>query len=153
MSVALIREQIKTILSAVSNTGKIHEYERFCTDWSKFLDLFKDENEEINGWTISRKSSSQLIFAQGNDIQRIHHFLLTGFYGMQDEQASELSFQDVIEAIVDKFYDYDTLNDTCFSIAPNPGEQVGIQVDMIENRIFGNVLCHYAELSLYVQEI
>ncbi len=153
MALSTIREQIKVILASVSGIGVVHEYERFSDTWTKFLDLFKDENDKINGWTISRKSSSQTEFAQGNDLGRLHRFILTGFYGLQDGQATELKFQDLIEAIVTKFNSYNNLNGTCFSISPEPGETSGIQVDIVENRIIGNFLCHYTELSLYVQEI
>ncbi len=157
MSLADIREQIKVILSGVSGIGVVHDYERRTNDWGKFLDLYRVEGTgKINGWTISRKATPKRLFAKGGSVAtRTHHIRIRGIYGLKDDDASELIFQDLIEAIVPAFAAHDSLNSTCFTCSPtdNASEGVdGIQVDLVENRIFGNVLCHYAELSLFVQE-
>jgi len=156
MSMADIREQIRTILSGVAGIGVVHDYYRWSTDWNKFLSLFQDADRRINGWMISRQKTPERVSAQGGRNSRTHHFKIIGIYGLKDEDATELVFQDLVEAICTKFRSEDTLNGTVWSCTPAedaPDGAAGIQVDLIENRVFGSVLCHYAELSLYAQEL
>ena len=156
MSLADIREQIKVLLSGVSGIGIVHDYERWAAEWPKFLDLYKVEaTGKLNGWTISRKKTPKSLLAKGGISTRTHHIMIRGIYGLKDSDASELVFQEIIEAIVAEFAKHDTLNATCFTCSATdnaPGDEDGIQVDLVENRSFGGVLCHYAELSLFVQE-
>lgn len=154
MALKDIREQIKVILCGVSGIGVVHDYMRFSNNWGKFISLFKDADGKINGWMFTRKKTPKSLQTKG-DSNRTHHFVLYGFYALQDDQESEIVFQDLIEAIDAKFASYDTLNGTCFCCSPTQDAQDkadGIQVDVVEVRMFGDVLCHYAELSLYVQE-
>ena len=63
----------------------------------------------------------------------------------KDEDATELTFQDVVEDIQDVFENQYSLGGTVINSGP-------IQVKLIENRKFGSVLCHYAELELEAHE-
>ena len=74
--------------------------------------------------------------------------------GVEDSQATELTFQDIIEEIRTKFRANDTLNSTCFSCVPvkDAPNVANIQVNDVDNRMFGSVLVHYCDLSLYAQE-
>jgi len=156
MSMADVREQIRVILAGVSGIGIIHDYRRWSGDWSRFLDLFKDANGKLNGWMISREKTPETVMSQGGRNTRTHHFKIYGIYGLKDSDGSELIFQDLVEAVCTAFRSKDTLNGTVWSCTPaeNAPEGVaGIQVDLVEPRMFGNVLCHYAELSLYAQEL
>jgi len=69
MPLAEIRTQIKTILEGVSGIGIVHEYERWAADWKGFLDLFKDANGWINGWSITRRA----IPARGGIERRLYY--------------------------------------------------------------------------------
>lgn len=55
------------------------------------------------------------------------------------------SFQDIIESIATAFRDKPSLQGVSLTTG-------AIQVDIVENRQFGEVLCHYAELTLEVEE-
>lgn len=159
MSLRNIREQIAVILSAVDGVGVVHQYERLATDWKKFLDLYKDPNGKINGWSITRQRTSAQLLSWDEDTIQTHHFVIRGIYGLQDEAGSELVFQDMIEAITEAFRTNDDLNGTCLNTTPTSGvpggatESIsGIQAEVVEQKNIGGVLCHYCELHLVVQE-
>ncbi len=145
MGLADIREQIKTILSGVSGAGVVHDYDRWASTWEKFLDLFKDEaTGKINGWTITRDKTPATTASTTHD-SRVHHFRIRGYYGLKDEDASEIVFQQLIEDICASFRSKYKLNDTAENTEP-------VQVEAVDLRIFGNVLCHYCELLLMAEE-
>ena len=153
MRLANIREQVKAILSGVSGIGVVHDYERWEDTWQKFLEHYKDPDEKINGWTITRNATPEKWLTNVEYI-RVYELVIRGIYGLKDENATELVFQDLIEDICTAFRNKDTLNDTCETIAPELGSlsgHAGVQVVLVENRMFGNVLCHYCELKLGAQ--
>lgn len=156
MALKDIREQIKVILSTVNGIGVIHDYMRLSSDWSKFLDFFKDQNGKINGVMFARENTTKKLFSQGGLTSRICKFKFICLYGVKDAEATSLNFQDdIIEGINTAFNitnaNISTLNNTCYSIAPDNSDNAGIQVDIVDDRTIGIILCHYAELSLYVQ--
>lgn len=156
MNLADIREQIRVILAGVPGIGVVHDYERLSTDWNKYLDLYKDSGGRINGWTVSRFKTPERTHSQGGGMTRTHQFIIRGIYGLKDADATELAFQDLVEAICVAFRAADTLNGACFTCTPTEGAPdgaAGIQVEIVEPRMFGGVLCHYAELHLYAQEL
>lgn len=156
MSLPKIRLQIKNILSKVRGVGKIYDYERWATTWEELINLFRDSKNNINVWMITRRKTNKYILAQGGEDTRIHLFIIKGIMGLNDKRGTEKIFQDLIEDIVEKFDSYDTLNNSAWSICPVSGVgklTSGIQVEVVEPRMFGSVLCHFCELHLFVQEI
>ena len=144
MSLVNIRTEIKTILSAVDGIGVVHDYVRWANEWSKFLDLFKDSNNKVNGWMISRISTPSKRDNMST-LKRRHLFRMEGFYGLQDSSATEIVFQGVVEDIQDAF-------DSQYSLGGHALNSGPVQVIIIENRVFGKVLCHYARLEYEVEE-
>ena len=155
MSLTTIRNQIATTLGNVSGIGTIHKYDRWSADWTTFLNLFKDTNNKINGWMITRTGAPER-WQSISDYERVHEFMIRGIYGLKDADASEHTFQALIEDICTAFRSDDTLNGTCDTTSPDFGSLKGassVQVALTENRMFGTVLCHYCELRLAAQEI
>lgn len=140
MALSDIRTAIAGILSGVSGVGIVYEYERFASSWTDFLSLFKTTAGKINGWSITRRRTPA-----DWDVRRVadraHAFVLRGVYGLKDADASELDFQDQVEAVVAAFAADRKLGNTVYDCSP-------VSVDVFEPRVFGTVLCHYAELSL-----
>ena len=61
----------------------------------------------------------------------------------------------LLAAIEEAFDSKQTLNGTCLKISPEWGPLAGIsgmQIEISEDRMFSNILCHYAELNLGVVE-
>lgn len=150
MGLADIREQIKATLSGVSGAGVVHDYERWANTWQKFLDLFKDADDKINGWTLSRIKVAQGM-GSFSQIERAHIFRLQKVYGLKDGDESGIVFEDHLQAVVDAFDADDTLGGTCTTCTPNWGPMeglTGLQIEKAEARTFGSVLCHYGECRL-----
>ncbi len=153
MNLPAIREQIKTILSGVSGVGVVHDYDRLAMDYSKMLALFQDANGRINGWTITRDETPER-WITNVDYERVFEMVIRGHMGLQDGEATEIIFQDIVESVCAAFRGNDTLNGSCETINPEFGKlagRSGIQVVTIEPRQFGSVLCHYCELRLAAQ--
>ncbi len=142
MTVAAIGNQIKSILEGVSGIGIVHVYERWSANWDTFLEHFKTGGK-INGWTISRSdTSAKAMFLRTT--RRAHTIKIRGVYGLRDADGSETVFQALIEAIqnaCDTAYYNNTVN-----------AEGLLQVKAVEPRMFGSVLCHYAELEWKVNE-
>ena len=155
MSYENIREQIAAVLGSVDGAGVVHQYTRWAADRKKFLSLFQDPDGKINGWMITRERVPQRKVTQGEK-ERAHIFILRKIYGLTDDEASELSFQQHLEAVQNAFNLHETLNGSCESIVPDWGPlagSAGLQIEGAgEVRMFGGVLCHYAECRLQASE-
>lgn len=146
MSLATIRSKYKTLMSAISGIGVVHDYERWSVDWAKFLEQFKDPTSgKILGWTITREKSSEE-FLPGSTYRRTHDMVIRGYQGLRDEDGSEKTFQDLIETVCNTLRPKTTLE--------NEVEQVAepLQVTLVDVKLFGAVLCHYCELRQSVNE-
>jgi hypothetical protein len=148
MSESAIRTQIYTILNAVTNVGKVYDYERWTADWTTFINLFKTTIsgiDQIRGWEIGRRSAKEERQTLGaND--RDHTFIIRGYLGLNDAAATEKTMNNLVEAIAAAFRANLTLNGAAVQ-----GHDY-LQIDLIEARTFGSVLCHYAELRLNVHD-
>lgn len=150
MSIPAIREQIKVVLAGVPGIGVVHDRERFAADWGKFLNLFKDADGRINGCMFSRESRRRVQATMG-ETEKAHVFVIRRFMGLKDGEETGILFDDHLEELADAFDGDETLSDTCRTINPDWGPMegaVGLQIDLSEIRMFGTVLCHYAECKL-----
>jgi hypothetical protein len=145
MSESAIRTQIKTILEGVTGIGVVHDYERWSNDWATFLTLFKHvAGSRINGWIITRFKVDEEEETTSHE-PSIHHYKIKGMYSLDDSAASEKAFNLLIEAIRAAFRANYQLNGTATNTTP-------VKVPVIENRVFGSVLCHYCEMTLTAEE-
>ena len=145
MALADIREQIKTIVAGVAGVGVVHDYARLASDWGKFLSLFQDPADgKVRCWMITRRSTPSQRDTMPT-LRRSHEFRIIGIYSLKDAEATELEFQDLVERIQTAFDSNNTLNGSVLDSDP-------IQVDLVEPRMFGSVLCHYAQLTLRAHE-
>jgi len=154
MSLAAIRERIKVILAGVDGIGVVHDYERWSPDWNKYLALYKDADGRINGCAFVREKWQEQQQTIG-ETETAHVFLFRRIMGLQDERATGIMFDDHLENMRAAFKGHETLDGECRTIDPDWGPMagaVGLQGDVIEPRMFGNVLCHVAECRLCVIE-
>ena len=152
MSLTAIYTAIKTQMEAVSGMGKVYDYMRWSNNWGTFLTLFKTTGNIVNGWSFGRVSTAQRMESLGA-IEQAHIILFRGVYGLDDSAATEKTFQSQIDAMVTKFNlaANEDLGGVCLTINPDWGPMdgaVGLQVDKVDHRLFGTVLCHYAECRL-----
>lgn len=146
-----IRDDIKAKLAAIEDIGIVHGYSRFTVDWSRYILHFKDAaSGRIKGWEISRRGAPEHL---AGAFFRHHQFVLRGFLGFQDSAATDEIFQVLIEDVCDAFRTASPPAGAMwlYQNGDSP-EQSPVQVQVIEERMFGAVLCHYCEIILTVTE-
>lgn len=149
MSLTTIRTEIKTVLEGITDIGVVHSYERFSTDWTKFLAFFKPAGKSyVRGWSIRRERTPEGYDELGTNFgRRKYRFVIRGYMSLEDATASSNTFDDLIETVCDTFrpLTVNNLNEKAMGSGL-------IQVELVQDRMFGSVLCHYCELSLEVEE-
>jgi hypothetical protein len=139
MSEALIRAEIKTILEAVSGIGVVHAYERYSRSLAEFFSLMTSGGK-VNGWMIHRVSTDSRRETYPM-IWRYHEFKIMAIYELDDVNASEVTFQAILDAIFEAFKSKNTLNGTALDSEP-------VSIDSVETEEYGNRLFHTAVLTL-----
>jgi len=145
MGLAEIRTEIKRLLEEVPGIGKVHDFERWTVDWRRFLEYFKDAEDRINGWIITRTESQERQHAAGAVNIRSHLFVIKGYYGLKDSLESEKVFQDLIEEVCAVLRAHSDLNGSCLTSLPP-------QVVKVYHYPFGGVLVHACDIRLRVDE-
>lgn len=138
MTDAEIRAALKTLLESVPGSGMVHDYERFATDSAGFLALFRDGTGKIFGWEITRTAIARPEKSAGK-YRFTADYRAKGYYGLQDSVATEKAFNLILDAILAKLLGK--------KIAGVQG-YLAAGAENIGTRVFGNVLCHYAEISI-----
>lgn len=155
MPIADIREQIKVIISGVPGIGVVHDHQRLANEWNKYLALFQDtETGKINGCMLQYEKCPNQQRTIG-DVELAHIWVIRKITGLRDDADTEIEFNKNVEDLQAALRNPETLNSGACTTAPDWGPMagsVGAQLEISETRIFGNVLCHYAELRLCVAE-
>ena len=149
MSQAAIRDRIRVVLDSVDNIGVVHDYERFNSDLSRFMALFRtkvNNIDQIRGAQIVYRGFTQQLDSTC-DIMRFHNFLVITFLGVDDGEETAKTAADLVAAIVDDLDSDATLNSAASYVGLVPS-----QIDIFEPRVFGDVLCHYSEIRKTVPE-
>ena len=154
MSLALITDAVAGVISAAAPDAKVHKYQRWAAEWSAILNLLKTDSGKYHGWMISRKQTANKMQSYRNK-KRSHIFSITGIYGLDDSAMSEVYFQTLLEGIETAFDANQTLNGKCETIYPTWGPMSGVagfEIQDVSVRMFGGVLCHYADCRLCAEE-
>jgi hypothetical protein len=145
MALATILAEVRTILLTVSGISPlVYTRERWAAQASTVRSLYAT-NGRLHAWTITRQASTETRLATGHENERRHTLMLRGYYALDDAADSETTFQTLIEAICTAFRTLPNLNSTVATSEP-------LQVELVEPRMFCEVLCHYAELRLETLE-
>jgi len=144
MSLSTVRAEVKSVLEDVTGIGEVLDYERYAREWSTYKSLFKS-GAHVNFVQIQRPSFTRIVHGSDSCERVTHNFLLKGAYSLNDEAATEKTFQDLVEAMCQAFRDKPDLNDVAeVVIYPISGR--------IYNGMFGNVLCHICEIEISIRE-
>ena len=144
MSLSTVRAEVKSILEGITGIGEVLDYERYAKDWSTYKSLFK-EGAHVNFIQIQRPSFERIVHGSDATERVTHNFLLKGGYSLNDELATEKTFQDLVESICQVFRDKPDLNDVA-EVVKYP------IIGRIYNGMFGNVLCHICEIEVSIRE-
>ncbi len=153
MSYSDIVSDIATRMETIPSIGIVHDYYRYTADAAKFLQLFKCSiggKEQIRGWEITRISAPE---ARTGAYFRYHKFRITGYLGLCDADATDKTFQTLIDDVCELFRTAEPPGGSSWYYLDLalPGD-LPAQAVVIEPRMFGSVLCHYAEILLTVTE-
>lgn len=152
MPLADIRTALKTILETVDGIGIVHDYDRWSVHWKTFLEHYKTAEGKINGCSIRRVAAPS---ERGTNpyLRRRHLFVVKYIYGVRDADATGVVFDDLIEAVMN------SLNSNYKLATPAaPNGVAGVensgpmQLKVSEDRMFGDVFCHFAELEYEIRE-
>lgn len=139
---------IKTRLEAL-DAGRVHDYERQSADPAKFIGLFRHANR-ILGWEISRRAVAEHVAGVHF---RHHQMVLRGYMGLEDAAATSKQFQVLIERVCAAFRTNTTPPGVPWQYRNGDVPQnAPAQVEVIDDRMFGAVLCHHAQIALSVTE-
>ena len=148
MTEATVRARLDTVVSAVSGIQNVYDYERHTANWSAMLDLFKTSADKWHGWTISCQSIAQQWHEiSADNILRTYTYKIRGYYAFDDSAGSEKVFMVIVEDVLEALDADSTLQGATYLLVP------ASQLTIYEPRFFGGVLCHYAEITMEVQEI
>ena len=144
MTFKTVRTELATLINAVTGIGKVHEFIRHSVFLSEYI-AQHEKRGKINDWEITRTAFQQELFGVGNLVSDglfhdTHTILIRGYMSVNDELKSELDFQDLIDAIVLKIRQNNTLNGSV--ILPKQ-----LQAPVIGHQSFGGVLVHFTEMT------
>ena len=141
-----IADQIANTLAAVPNVGRVHKYIRLIMDREKLDELALDPSQDrVAVWMMHRESVSEELLSTNQETEIHHPFVLLGYLGFKDEDATELIFQQLIDDIREAFRPVNTLNDVVEL-------RFMVQARSIDYADLQGVLCHRSELTIDVQE-
>jgi len=143
MSYSTVITQIDIVLKSATGVvaGNVYKYDRLSKNWGEYLSSFKDDtNSVIHGYTITRVNWEEIREANYSN-KRTTKWIIRGYYSLGGSGSTETTFQGIIDNIATKFASDPRLNSTVLSVE-------SFNLDILEARTFGDVLCHYAEMSL-----
>jgi|3_EtaG_2_1085321.scaffolds.fasta_scaffold52373_3 hypothetical protein len=149
MALAEIREQIQRLIHNATG-APTHEYERVVQtrdELESIASIILDDGQRIiHGWTITVESDEALPDTAEELVdftfQRQYAFVLRGYRGHDDAKKTALEWQNTIEALLATFDTNPTLGATAIRSGP---AECRIRDD---HRFYGEILCHYAEITL-----
>ncbi len=150
MAEATLRTTIYNVVNGVTNVGTVHDYVRYASDTSDFLDLFKTTisgSDVIRGWTVTCESFPQEIIQFDRGLLRHYTYKIRGYFGLDDSAASEKTAIAIVEDVVEALDANDTLHD-----GGTYHDASAASCDEFGHRVFGLVLVHYAEITQEVWE-
>lgn len=144
-----LRAAVVATLNTVPNIGKVHDYERFAKQEGEFRTLYLHDlgggAQQIRGWHV-RRVATRRTHETGASREDFITWRIRGFMSLDDGAASEKTFDNLIEAVLDAFdasAQLSALNAYVYS--PN-GE--GPELEEHEPVMLGGVLCHQARIKL-----
>ncbi len=147
MSYTTVINQIAIILKTATgvDSDTVYKYERHVKDWATYISSFKDSNDVIHGYIITRTDVNEEREASRTN-KVFSMWLIRCFYALSSNGATEnTTFQPLIDTIREKFREKPKLNNTVLTTN-------SINTTSITPLMFGDVLVHYAEIRLDTEE-
>lgn len=142
----LLRAAIVAQLQTVPDIGNVFDFERYAKDDATFRDIY-NSGAGILGWHVRRVARKETMAF--NEV--LTTWEIRGFASLQDDSATELIFDDLIDAIGDAWR-----NDPCMNGAVlSPTNETNVVPELVDTgpALFCGVLCHSARLRLITRHI
>lgn len=148
-TVKQIRDKIAAMMNSVDGVGKVHTYQRYTRQNSGLVDLYKDAaSGRLLGWNVSKTATREAYIDIGRWVLD-HDWKIRGFMALDDADATEETFDTLIESIRDVFRADPTMGDLIFNtVIEEKNNQAGMQVEEAGPVLFAGVLCHSARIGL-----
>ncbi len=143
MSWANIRTQLKTTVEGVAGIGVVHDYQRWTVEADDFDTVFVTGGR-VNAWMITRDRSTEEHEASNQDY-RAHHVRIFGVYSLDDSDATEKTFSDLMELICDELRGDNDVSGNAESSTP-------AEVVRDDHTTLSGTLCHFGEITFQVRE-
>lgn len=153
MTTAGARTAIVATLQAVPDIGRVHAWERYAARQEGLRALYvysTPEGEQLRGWFVRRLANRRTRNGAGR-VRVTTTWQLRGLMAVQDEAASELAFDALIDAIGSAFEADLTLGGTVESTLFE--REVGAQLTASGPVMFAGVLCHMADITLTTEHM
>ena len=148
-----IRAALVALLEAVPGIGTLHNYERFASKPKEFQALYL-QGQDIRGFYVRRQSYRETPYSTMKNRVRTR-WVIRGFASLVDADATELAFDDLLDAIAAMLrakpvvYDADG-NGLCHTVTD---DSAGLQLEDSSPVMFAGVLCHGATFSLTTEHL
>jgi hypothetical protein len=131
--------ELASVIELLPSAGVVYSSSRYAAELGKFIQLFKDGDGRINGWEVSRRAGTWV------DGLWVETYVLRHYLAVRDadvdDQSSDMIFQNALDDVARAFIAAD----------PSFGEiTTGVVIGEIDERMFGNFLCHFVECLLDV---
>lgn len=154
-TVADIRAAIKTTMQTVSNIGVVNDFERYSDQMSKLKLQYVANisgSDQLRGWHIRRIAKREVFVDTGR--WSVHNrWRIRGFMAIDDDNETEKTFDDLVNALEDAFRADDTLGGEVLSCIDPETSEAGLQLIDSKPVLFAGVLCHSAECGLHTQHL
>ena len=145
MSYTAIIDEIYDIIDDANVGNNIYKYDRLETTEIGFRNAFKEKDTAlIRAWTITRSRLTEDTEASRTN-RVLSTWIIRGYYSLRKSGETETTFQGIIDTLRTAFREKPSLSGTCLTCSP-------LQLDTIESRMFGSILCHYMETRLVTEE-
>lgn len=152
MSVSTLHGALVALISDIPNIGRVHAFERYAADKGALANLYKAEIDgamQLRGWFVRRVKTVEERQAK-KAFMDTHTWVVRGFMALSDADASELTFDALIEAVRDALRDW--LTHTSASASVVLGEDQGPQVAQSGPVMFSGVLCHSVTITFNTRD-
>ncbi len=154
MSLATHRAALTALIGSVPAAGAVHAFERYLRDEAKFREayLYTTDNGEkhLRGWWIRNTAIRESELGVGRVINEFT-WRIRGLRSLQDDLASELEFDQLVEDVRAAFRVDPTLGGLSTAEVVSATD-VGIQKIDAGPVLFCGVLCHTALLEVRTRE-
>ena len=144
-----IRAAIVAKINTVPNIGQVHGYQRFAAREKDLANLYVLDGQ-LRGWFVRRLSVLEKTEGNATNSEQTH-WLIRGYMALDDNNASELAFDELLDALRDAFridesFGVEIMDGVVESLTTK--DQAGLYIEDTAPVMFAGVLCHSARCVL-----